>query len=466
MTACGGGQEDAPAPTTQPPTVEVAATSTPTSAPPTATPVPPTATPAPTDTPVVAPMAQDASASTFPLPDDAQDVSYEMDEINFTSAAGVQDLAEFFRTALAADDWQELSDVTTLDDTLGFMEFDRGSESIYLTIFNLDSGSQASIDISDAPSLAGDAGGEMAGTGSGYTIADWPTPDDATEVDVSGDTLSFKTALPLAEVAEFYRPTFEMMELGTSCLDDAADYTSMSCSYGNGDITVNFFAFEGFDNTEVEIQFTNYALGSPEDSGSAGTGELGVTDEDGLPLPDDYTSYASEGGEFRRSIEASSPSDLDTLTEFFQTELASRGWTLDNAEGTDTAATLRFSGDDGELTVDLQAGDETAISMVTRNAAGAEEAGILPPAGQARVYLVSFADGDLTVSINGEEIVVPSGAGMESPDDAPSLDLPPGDYEVTTTVDGNSVTDQITLGADEVWGLLLDQEGALPLQMY
>ena len=32
--------------------------------------------------------------------------------------------------------------------------------------------------------------------------------------------------------------------------------------------------------------------------------------------------------------------------------------------------------------------------------------------------------------------------------------------------DGSSVTDQITIGADETWGLLLDEQGTLPLQMY
>lgn len=49
----------------------------------------------------------------------------------------------------------------------------------------------------------------------GMTIADWPTPPDATEVSVSGDTLEFKTALSLVEVAEFYRPTYQSLDLST-----------------------------------------------------------------------------------------------------------------------------------------------------------------------------------------------------------------------------------------------------------
>lgn len=83
-----------------------------------------------------------------------------------------------------------------------------------------------------------------------------------------------------------------------------------------------------------------------------------------------------------------------------------------------------------------------------------------------RLYLVNFTEDDLTVTIDGQTIQAPPEADMESPDDAPKLDLPPGTYEVTTTVGGSSVIDEITVGPDESWGLLLDEQGALPLQMY
>lgn len=293
------------------------------------------------------------------------------------------------------------------------------------------------------------------------TVADWPTPPDATEVEISDETLSFKTALLLTDVAEFYRPVYESKGLDASCLEDVGDYTSISCSYSNGDMTVSFFAFEGFNDTEVEIEVINYGTESSVDSD-----ELGVTEEEGLPLPNDHTGYSSEGGEFRRMIAVYSPSDVETLTAFFQTELASRGWTLDDSEATETETTLRFSGSDGELVVTLTPGDETEALLVLRNQAAAEEAGVLPPAGQARLYLVNFTEGELTVTIDGQTIDVPPSAGMESPNDAPMLDLPPGTYDVTTTVDGASVTDEIVVGADESWGLLLDEYGALPMQLY
>ncbi len=468
LTACGGSNESAtstPEPSTPQPAAATELPPTATAAP-TPTPEPATPTPVPTDTPTPVPDPEDGAGDAsvlpdLPLPEDAEDVSFESDEVLFSSPSDVSALVEFFRAALTTEGWQELSDFSTVEDEFAFAEFEQGGESIALTIFELDGRSETSIDLSSSPSLTG---GEDAASPApaGMTIADWPTPPDATEVDVTGDTMSFKTVLSLADVAEFYRPYYAENDLDASCLEDVADYTSVSCSYSNGDITVSFFAFEGFGETEVEIEVINYALESGEDD----SGELGVEEEDGLPLPDDHTGYTSEGGEFRRMVAFYSPSDLATLSEFYQTELASRGWTLDEAEGTDTDATLRFSGDDGELVVTLLAGDETEVVLVQRDPAAAEAAGVLPPAGLARLYLVNFTESDMTVTIDGETVDVPPGAGMESPDDAPQVDLPAGTYDVTTEVGGSSVTDEIVVGPDESWALLLDEEGALPLQMY
>lgn len=467
LAACGGkGDADsAPAPTTPPQQTTVADTATPAPAPPTATPVPATATPEPVETPTPASSADRDADTAFPLPEDATDVVQNPDEITFVSALAIEELVEFYREALGADDWLELEDATSIDDDLAFMEFDRAEEAIFLTIFSQDGASMANFDLSSAPSLAGEQDDANAPDASGYTVADWPVPDDADDIDIVDNVLSFKTALSLVEVADFYRPTFALLDLGESCLENVDEYTSISCSSSNGVVTLNFFAFEGFDATEVEIDYTNNSLETPGDSG-ADDGELGVDEQADLPLPDDHTGYATDSSDYRRSIEATSPSSVETLTAFFQEELPKSGWTLDDEESSDTAATLHFSGPEGNLVVNLTAGDETVISMVARDPAAAEAAGILPPAGQARLYLISYADSDLTVTIDGQEIVVPAGAGMDSPDDAPTVDLAPGDYDVTTTVDGSSVTDQITVGADEVWGVLLDVQGALPLQMY
>ena len=425
----------------------------------------------------------DVSGSTaampdLPIPEDAQEVAYDPDlaEISFTSPSDIASLVAFYRQGLAAQGWQEDKDYEVVADTFASIDFSQGEDTITLTLFDLNGSIQATVDVSSAPSLAGSTASGDTGSANPtppadaptFTINDWPTPPEATAVKLSGETLSYKVALPLVDVAEFYRPTYEMMELDTDCLDTAAEYTSMSCSLSNGNFSLNFFAYESLDNqTEVEISFTNYYYPVDGAESAGASGELTAEEQDGLPLPSDHTGYSDENGQFSRRMTVTSPSDMPTLAEFYQTELPAYGWGLDGSTETGDSTTLTFSGSDGKLTVTLKpSGDETEVLLVNKNTAAATAAGILPLAGQARIYLVNFSDKALTVVINDQTIQVPAGAGMESPETAPTLDLKPNTYQVTTKAGSSSVTDEITVGPDETWTLLLTPEGASPLQMY
>jgi hypothetical protein len=302
-----------------------------------------------------------------------------------------------------------------------------------------------------------------------FTIKDWPVPSDATEVNLSGETLSYKVVMKLVDLAEFYRPTFELMELGASCLDDVADYTSMSCSVSNGNVSSNFFAFESFDNqAEVEITFTNYNYPVDGAGGGGGnSGELTAIDQDGLPLPSDKSGYSDENTDFSRRLTVTSPSTPQTLSDFYQAKLPDYGWELNSVTGGADLTTLTFTGVDGILMVEIKSGSgETEVTLVNKNQAAAAKAGILPPAGQARIYLANLDTQAVTVTINGQTINVAAGAGMDSPANAPKLDVPPGNYDVVVKAGSNSVTNPVEVGADETWGLLLDAQGAAPLQMY
>ncbi len=414
----------------------------------------------------------------LPIPEDAQNILYEPDgaQITFGSPSRVADLIEFYRQALPAQGWQEDTDFALVTDTFGSIDFSQGEDTINLTLFDLAGSSEVTLDLSNAPTLAGslaasDSGSDSTTPPAGaptFTINDWPAPPEATEVNLAGETLSYKIAWPLADVAEFYRPTYELMELDTGCLDTAAEYTSMSCSFSDGNISLNFFAFESLDDqTEVEISFTNYNYPLEGTTSGDDSGELTAEEQDGLPLPSDHTGYSDENSDFSRRLTVTSPSDVLTLSDFYQAELPAYGWELDEYTQAGDSATLTFSGADGKLTVTLKpSGGETEAVLVSKNPAAAAEAGILPPAGMARIYLVNFSDEALAVLINDQTIQVAAGAGMESPDDAPKLDLKPNTYQVTTKAGSSSVTDEIVVGPDETWTLLLTPEGAGPLQMY
>ena len=101
-TACGGKDDSTPPPADTPvaqATAVVEDTATPTPVPPTPTAVPPTATP------TVAVEATDEVTSTavlpdVPVPDDAQNVTYEFEELLFSSPSDVATLLAFYRSLL------------------------------------------------------------------------------------------------------------------------------------------------------------------------------------------------------------------------------------------------------------------------------------------------------------------------------------------------------------------------------
>lgn len=316
-----------------------------------------------------------SAAVNFPTPDDAEEIEYDADlaELSFTSASDIEALINFYRQTLSADDWQEDKTFSIITEFMGSVDFNRGDESLSITVMGdpLDGNASVTIDLDSAPSLAG-------------------SPADS---DQSSTTDS---AEPL--VAE---------------------------------------------------------------------------DKDGLPVPDNYTSYSSEGSQFSRTIMVNSPSDVTALSEFFQTELADRGWSLTDSSEEPSSVKLMFEGADGRLTVAIKSsGNESEVTMVNKNAAAATAAGIVPEAGQARIYFGNPDFGDpaaatFTFTLNGQTFEVEPQAEDAEMGNAPYIELPPGEYSYQMSAEGQSpVTDSITVGADEVWGLLAGPFGALPLQMY
>jgi hypothetical protein len=418
------------------------------------------------------------------LPDNAENVAYDPDaaSITFDSAADVAAIVDFFRQSLTG--WQEDKDFAVETDTFASVDFIRGDESINLTIFDIGGSLQTMLDLSSAPSLGGGSSAETDSLADmpaeaptpdpdapKFTIQDWPTPSEAFNVNLSGEKLSYKTSQKLAEVAEFYRPTFELMELGDSCLDGVADYTSISCSSGNGNVMLNFFAYEGMDNTEVEIEFTNYNYPLAGSGSAAGdSGELFAEDKDGLPVPGENNGYSDESTDFSRRLTVLSSADSQTMQTFYEAELANRGWKLETTAAEAGITTMTFSGEAGELKVVIRPSTDsssvTEVDLTSKNPDAAAKAGILPPTGQARIYLINLAAGPVTALINDQTFNLAVGAGIESAETAGKLDVPPGSYKITVTANGKSVTDTVDVAADETWSLLLDENGAGPMQMY
>ena len=67
---------------------------------------------------------------------------------------------------------------------------------------------------------------------------------------------------------------------------------------------------------------------------------------------------------------------------------------------------------------------------------------------------------------NNKSVKVAPGAGTKAPD-GPTLDLAPGKYKYSIKLPGKPLqNDEVELGANEIWGLMIGPGGVLALQAY
>ena len=109
---------------------------------------------------------------------------------------------------------------------------------------------------------------------------------------------------------------------------------------------------------------------------------------------------------------------------------------------------------------------ETSVDLAVRNPQAAAKAGIMPKAGQAKMLFGNALPAEAAVTIDNKTVKVSGGVGTKGPD-GPSLDLAPGKYSYSIKLPGGPAQrEDVEIGADETWGLLIGPGGALPMQMY
>jgi hypothetical protein len=196
-------------------------------------------------------------------------------------------------------------------------------------------------------------------------------------------------------------------------------------------------------------------------------------DKDGIPLPEDYTSYEGENSAFRFGAKVSSPSPLKAVLALLRVELAARKWAELPATvaATDDKATLLFASPDrGKLELKLMRNNSggTDVVLTVRSEAAAKAAGALPPAGKARIYFGNITGAQVVFTIDKQEIKVPVDVpGKTSMEGVPFVDLVPGWHGCTLTLKGRPpISDKVEVGADETWALVGGPGGALAVQLY
>ena len=128
---------------------------------------------------------------------------------------------------------------------------------------------------------------------------------------------------------------------------------------------------------------------------------------------------------------------------------------------------IAYTSPDGPALLKLGRKDgETTVNLVVKNPDAAVKAGMMPKPGQVKVLVANPNEVEAVITINKQTIKAAAGAGTKGPD-GPMLDLAPGKYKFSIKLPGKPAqNDELEVGADEIWGLMIGPGGALPLQVY
>jgi hypothetical protein len=303
-----------------------------------------------------------------------------------------------------------------------------------------------------------------------------PLPDTAEDVDFDGasGSLEFKSASSVKSLAAFFRGA--MKTLGwreQASVINKSNMVELEFSKAGKNVSLTLLQMGPKTNVSGSGEGLVNGAAKPEaeaaaDS-SAAPAELVSEDSDGFPVPSNHTMSGNEQSPFRHGLTAEVPAGLSAVLAFYRRELGKLGW-KEQAQGAivkPDQALVSFSSPNGPAFLKLVGkGGDTNISLVLRDQDKAAKAGMLPKPGQAKIMFGNTAGVDAVVTVNKQTIKVGAGLGAKGPD-GPKLDLPPGKYKISVKLAGRPArTDEADYGADETWGVLIGENGLLPLQMY
>ena len=329
------------------------------------------------------------------------------------------------------------------------------------------------------PSATTDAAPQAAAT----TTLPIPMPDGAEDVDYNAadGKLEFNSSSSVKALAAFYRSSLKALGWKEDPTPiNKPNMVTLDFAKGGKDLSFTIMQLGKSVNVDISGSGLVTSAAKPDTDGTAsqGKGDDRITNADqleaeesgGLPVPTEHTMSAGDQSPFRHQLHASIPASLDAVLGFYRRELTKRDWKED-AQGASIKpdqATVPFTSPTGPSVLKLARKDgETTVELAVRDKDAAAKAGMLPKAGQVKLLLGNTMPADATITINNQTIKVPAGAGSKGPASGPQLDLPPGAYKFSLKMSGKpAASDDITVAADETWGLLIGPGGALPLQMY
>jgi hypothetical protein len=316
-----------------------------------------------------------------------------------------------------------------------------------------------------------------------------PVPDTAEDVEFDGadGKLEFSSTSSLKSVADFYRSA--MKEQGWASRSSVINNANMVVlNFAKAGKAVSFTMMKMGNKTNVTVDGTGLKMAAaksdvppaPADAAqapaAADTANAPATADDleaeesgGLPMPKRHTMSEGSKSPFRRELKASVPLALSDVLGFYRRELGKLSW-KEESKGAVVAAdnaAIAYTSPDGPAMLKLGRKDgATTVNLVVRNPGAAVKAGMMPKPGQAKLAFVNPNEVEAAVTINKQTFKVVAGGGTKGPD-GQLFDLPPGKYKFSIKLAGKPASnDEIEVGADQAWGLLIGPGGALPMQVY
>ncbi len=302
-----------------------------------------------------------------------------------------------------------------------------------------------------------------------------PVPDSAEDVEFDGadGSLEFTTASPLQSVTDFYRTT--MKEQGWNSQSSVINNANMVVlNFAKAGKTVSFTLMRMGNTTKVSGEGSALKLAGAKAAAApapvqANPEDLEAEESGGLPVPKRHTMSEGTKTPFRRELQASVPLELTDVLGFYRRELGKLNWKEESKGttiGADSAA-VAFTAPEGPAVLRLGRKDgATSVRLMLKDPAAVAKAGIMPKPGQAKVLFGNINPAAETITFNSKPVSVAAGVGVKNPD-GPTLDLAPGKYKYSIKLAGKPVqSEEIELGPDEVWGVMIGPGGVLALQAY
>ncbi len=306
-----------------------------------------------------------------------------------------------------------------------------------------------------------------------------PVPDTAEDVELDGadGKLEFNSASSVKAVADFYRAA--MKEQGWDSRSSVINNANMVVlNFAKAGKAVSFTIMRMGNKTNVSADGPGLKLAAKSDAPSviaapanapATADDLVAEESGGLPLPKRHTMSVGGQTPFRRDLKASVPLSLTDVLGFYRRELGKLNW-KEETQGAIVAAekaVITYASPGGPAVLKLGRKDgATSVDLVVKNLDAVAKAGIMPKPGQAKIMFGNINTAEAAITFNNKTIKVAAGAGTKGPD-GPILDLPPGKYKYSIKLSGKPVqNDEVEIGADETWGLMIGPGGVLALQAY